>query len=342
VLDGLQFIQGESNETYSRLYARLPIAAIAESQTAREAADVAVGTQLAAAAGFTLRGEVSGPFSVRGHTLPATSVFTPLSTAADDAISVAADATAISVEAMVPDPCYWSPRAPLQYRASLAVCDARGEVVQKRTFNVGLRMAGVRRSSFFFNGERWVLRGVVAETAALAEFDNQPENRDALLEELDAWREAKTSLCIRCTGGPLPTALLEAASEQGVIVHALVDTPAIVPTLAQLRTYAAVAFAAVRDSASLDASTLRQVAPNMVLSQWLQPGDETAAWAQALFLDASSPELAGPVAAAAELPVIAFRNTAQADLAAVRAGCDLLQRELAQSADCAGYVVWPR
>ncbi len=315
----IQLIQGESNETLARLYARL------HSQPGAPAAT-----------GLTLRGHVSGPFSGRAHTLPTTS---PFSLVGEAEAAIAGDAPGLT--ALVPDPCYWSPRSPLRYRVVLSVCDEAGQEQAKITANLGLRMAGVRGSSFFFSGERWVLRGVAADASALAEFNDEGDEQ-TLVDELEAWREAKATLCLHFTGGRFPAALLEAASEQGVVVLAMIDDATPLETLAKVSQHAAVAFAAVKDSPAVDEQSLRRAAPNQVLLQWIEPVNEPAPWAEGFFLQAEDVAAAGEFAGNQTLPVVAFRNISATSLPAARAQCDTLQRDMAPWADCAGYVVWPR
>jgi len=321
--NAIQLVQGESNDTLSRLYARLPAGYIASLAGS-------------AAGGFTLRGEVRGPFSAHGHTLPATSVF-----------EAQATSDGLLAAALIPDPCYWSPRSPMQYHVSVSLCDARGGIIEECVQHTGLRMSGARRRSFFFSGERWVMRGVVADAAALAEFDDSEESRAALADELGTWREMRASLCIACDGGPLPGALLTAASEQGVVVLAIIRHSAPLETLRNLQRYSAVAFAAVSGASEVQVETLRHASPNIVIAQIVDSDSlenaTPAPWAQALFLNAEPLEAAGQHAAAATLPVVAFRHcTAAADFAAARAQCDALQRDMARWSDCAGYVVHPQ
>jgi hypothetical protein len=81
----------------------------------------------------TLRGTLRGPFCESARTLPAEFPFYALLAAQRPA-----------AEAVVPDPCFWSPELPHLYRADLeAVCG--GHVIAEYHGEIGLRTAAPHR-----------------------------------------------------------------------------------------------------------------------------------------------------------------------------------------------------
>jgi hypothetical protein len=76
---------------------------------------------------ITIRGVLRGPFCESARTLPAEFPFHALQAAKRPA-----------AEAVVPDPCFWSPALPHFYRADLeALCD--GQVIAEYHGQLGLR-----------------------------------------------------------------------------------------------------------------------------------------------------------------------------------------------------------
>jgi beta-galactosidase/beta-glucuronidase len=76
-------------------------------------------------------GTIRGPFCVKAHTLPADYNFRDLG----DGVA----------EAIVPDPCTWSPEVPHMYRVEVtARCG--GEVVAEYRGEIGLRRSPAKRS----------------------------------------------------------------------------------------------------------------------------------------------------------------------------------------------------
>ncbi len=97
--------------------------------------------------GWQLSGHLVGPQCDFAHTLPAR-------------IPFRAERSSNSVaEAIVPDPCFWTPELPFLYRAELNL--QQGErAASRHTQTIGIRRFGNRGSAFYFDTKRFVLRGV--------------------------------------------------------------------------------------------------------------------------------------------------------------------------------------
>src|SRR6516225_4867325 len=88
---------GEANEAEARVYARLPSAVPLD--------------------GYQLTGRLIGPECCFAKTLPATIPFVDRG-----------PGNGLLTEAIVPDPCFWTPELPFLYRAIVEVCFSRSVV----------------------------------------------------------------------------------------------------------------------------------------------------------------------------------------------------------------------
>ena len=70
----------------------------------------------ARAEGDALRGHVTGPFCDRAQTLPATLPLRAIE-----------HGDQLLAEAVVPDPCFWTPELPFQYRVQIEIGDEKFE-----------------------------------------------------------------------------------------------------------------------------------------------------------------------------------------------------------------------
>jgi beta-galactosidase/beta-glucuronidase len=94
--------------------------------------------------GTELRGTIRGPFCENSRTLPAEIPFRALKT-------VDTAAAMVEAEALVTDPCLWSPELPHIYQVDIeAVCDAR--IVAEYHGTIGLRRLSPRRPVDFAPG----------------------------------------------------------------------------------------------------------------------------------------------------------------------------------------------
>jgi hypothetical protein len=260
-------------------------------------------------AGLTLVGQVRGPRCKLAETLPLTS---PL-------IDLGPGPTLLA-QALVPDPVFWSPDLPAIYDVTVNLL--RGtELIASARREIGLRSLGVRGRNLFLNGKRWVLRGVSAASANSRRITDWHDAAAAYLDD-DA-----------------PTAC-RAASEQGVL--AMIDVVGEHPVwrIRHLANYPSVAIC-VPDMLPADFRK-SQVAPNVILAQRLVRDVVLTrrSWADVLVVTADDVEFVREAVASFDAPIIAARyHRLRVDVAAARAACDALQRDLAPLGQFAGYVV---
>ena len=158
-LDHLELFFGAASSAEARFYARYELGDSASDRTSLE-----------------ITGQLIGPVCDFSQTLPGKHRFIEIGAGLDSQ-------RAALVQAIVPDPCFWTPELPFLYRAELQI-DCGGDVVEARR-TVGIRRLGVRGKSLFFDGKRFVLRG-------RREFTMQNEacrmflrNQDFLRRQLD-------------------------------------------------------------------------------------------------------------------------------------------------------------
>ena len=147
---------------------------------------------------WQLTGKLIGPQCAFAHTLPAHMKFAsrqgnlPLPPgegwgegAASSAPKGRSKAETLLAEAVVPDPCCWTPELPFLYRAQLELRRSRvpgvevlrapsgmpdPEVVLQVDCVLGIRRFGVRGKNFYFEGKRFVLRGVSSGTGSFLQW----------------------------------------------------------------------------------------------------------------------------------------------------------------------------
>lgn len=291
-LDALDVFYGDLTVARGYVYARLPRGPQAE--------------------GLSLGGFVRGPRCLHAQTLPLSS---PL-------VDRGPGPTLLA-QAMIPDPCFWTPDLPAVYDATVHLL--RGtEIVATAHREIGLRRLGVRGRNLALEGKRWVLRGVMAGSTT-ATFPR-------------AWHEVAAEYV---TNAP-DEALLAEASEWGAMTVVELDAgPQFGQCLRELARFPGVAMALVRGSLSADFQG-GGGAPNLLLAQRLDDAQDPqiAAWADLAFAAADDADSFARLAAAASVPVVAMRPLAQPlPLDVARAACDRLQRDLAPIGQLAGYVV---
>jgi hypothetical protein len=290
----LELFFGDANAAETRIYARLPLAGDA--------------------AGLSLSGTLTGPYCLYAATLPAT---IPL---VDQG-----PGESLLAQAIVPDPCCWSPELPMLYNARVEL--RRGaEVLQRSERTLGIRPLGARGRRLIYEGKSWVLRGVSRGVVPQA--------------PLEAWHEADTAMLIRQPDDNL----CQQASRLGVLLVAEVggDASQIAAELRRLSRWAAVGLAIVETTEPLT-KEIRALARNLLL---VQPASDStsqpAPWAHAWLLDEPSAALAGAAPSPCLVRASAERRLTIADssdFAAARRQCDALQRDLAAQAQFAGYLL---
>lgn len=261
---------------------------------------------------WTLSGTVRGPRCQFSHTLPTSFSFRD-----------AGRGSTLLAEAIVSEPCFWSPRLPSLYDVRIELC-CGGDVQQTFERSLGIRFWGTRGNSLVLEGDRWVLRGVQSANVQEAPIAD--------------WRAASAAVVVTDPSNEQ----CRMASEQGLLIVArLVSTNGIRQQLQRLGRWGAVAVAVLPAETDLPAD-VRQVAPNLLLAQWEagQQPVKPVSWAQLVFCEVTNARRFHELVQGCPLPLVAVRglNGVQS-LIAARRGCDQLQRDLAPHGDYAGYVV---
>jgi hypothetical protein len=295
-LGRLQLCVAELTPTQARILARLPLAGADDER---------------------LEGTIVGPRSIYSHTLPAKFPLRPIAAAGE-----------LLAEAILPEPCYWMPAAPLLYDVQIFV-NRGGRIVAQERRLLGLRPLVARGLRLRLADHNWVPRGV--------------HNRSIVTAELAEWHNLDTVLI---DPSP-PDDLCRQASEIGVLLMAELSgaNDHIRRELLRLSRWPAVGLAVVESPERLEPQ-IRASAPNMLLvSRLVTNATAPPAWANALLIDAHDQESLIRIAGQTSAPVLAERRLpTTASLAAARAACDTLQRDLAQGLasqgiEIAGYVV---
>ena len=292
-LSQLDVFYGDLTVTRAHVYARLP-----------RRSDGDAGS---------ISGEIRGPICLTAETLP---VSTPL-------VDLGPGPTMLA-QALVPDPCFWSPDLPAIYEVTVHL-HSGAQIVATARRQIGLRWLGARSRNFVREAKRWILRGVsTMSTTATAPRQWHEANAAYVTDQQDP------DSLVECTQyGALATVEVAGTNEQ------------IVSQLRQLSQRPAAALAIVRGEPS-NACQPREVAPNIVCAQPLRSGGDLTirSWAAAIWAEGDNPRWFGEVAARTDLPVVAVRRLIKPlPLDAARAACDALQRDLAPIGQFAGYVV---
>jgi Glycosyl hydrolases family 2 len=271
---------------------------------------------------FQLSGHLIGPTCDFAHTLPARIPFVPRKT----------DNTLLA-EAIVPDPCFWTPELPFLYRADLQLTKKQ-TVVQQHNGIVGIRRLGIRGRELNFEGKRFVLRG-----AHLTASNNSPAENDLTFVR-QTWTAAIVS--------QPPIGLCEIASRRGMLLVADLRTPsgnisssATAETVEHISQWPAVVMAIVNFDA-LPTLQRQGASRNLLIGQYLSATElpTTSEHAQIIFAEVGNVADFAQQTKICVRPVIAVRPLPQpGKIEQSRAACDVLQRDLAPYGDFAGYVV---
>jgi hypothetical protein len=262
---------------------------------------------------WSLAGQVRGPRCLLAETLP---LSVPL-------VDQGSGPTLLG-RALISDPVFWTADLPAIYDVTVNLLRG-GDVVASARREVGLRPLGVKGRFLSLAGKRWVLRGVHASST----ISTLPRH----------WHDA--AACYVAEPPAAENSFAE-ASQFGSLAVAIVVGPAdsIGQRLRELARYPAVALV-VLDSLPADVKP-RQLAPNLLLAQRVNRATEPniQPWAHLLWVENAEPASISRLAASTELPIIVSRQLQQPlPLAAARAACDALQRDLAEVGQFAGYVV---
>lgn len=294
----VELFYGEANAALARVYMR-PSGHIASPAT-------------------SISGTISGPHCIYAKTLPS-----------QFRLGAGRGVGDSLAEAILTDPCFWSPLEPYRYTARVSVTQA-GETHALAEHKFGIRRLGVRDRRVYFEGKNWVARIVECD--------------DVDFEQLPLWRDLGATLCANSPSDDL----CEAASQIGVLIIARVagDEATILNDLRRLARHAAVGIAVVvpQQMASED---LRDACPNVLLAATLRADeadpDSTPAWAHLVVVEDDRASELARRANECPLPVIARRPlskaTRSAHLDQARSACDELQAELAGRCELVGYCV---
>jgi hypothetical protein len=241
-----------------------------------------------------------------------------------------ADRNQLLLEAVIPDPCFWTPELPFLYRVQIEL--RRGaEIIERVERLVGIRRFGVRDRALSFEGKRFVLRGVRLQSEIST-------SKSQILNDAEFLRESWTALVVSSPDDEL----CESAGREGVLLIADISkTSDVADAIYRLSKWPAVVMAIVDGKAKLVAVS-REVARNLVLAQAIAAGEtmQLADWAQVAVIEvAESPALTEKIAGCS-LPIVAYRPELKpANTETARVACDRLQRDLASLGDFAGYLV---
>ena len=264
-------------------------------------------------AGWRIEGDLYGPHCSRSHTLPA-----------HYRLSDQGSGPTLLARAPLPDPCFWSAEIPALYQVTLHLCKDGAIQLQQET-SFGLRSISVQNQQI----------KLAAEPAAL-----QAIHIDKLQDwSADACREQSMALII----DQPDKALLQQASQLGVWIIAILsgDEAEIFQQLSQLVSSPAVCIGIIRGTVN-DSQRLRDIAPNLLLGQWIdKPSDLPASdWSQLLFCEFTSTDHFSNYSEGCSVPIVAVRSThgSHAVKEAV-AACQQLKKELIPVEQLAGYAI---
>lgn len=266
-----------------------------------------------------LQGRIRGPFCKYSETLPADYRCSPLASGHS------------GLQAIVPDPCFWTPELPFVYEVTVRVASVAGEQ-QTVQLPLGIRPLAVLSAALRYAGRRYVMRMV--DLAAVSESFSEP---DLLLA---ACRETGTVLLLP----QADDALFEAASREGVLLAVRVagsEPLSLKIALRRLARWPAVGMAILDERSDL-ADKLDASAANLILACRINPtiAVDPPDWAEVMLVEESQLHDGRLACESIGRPVMAIRHLAAATpIAAARALCDDLQRETAPLANLAGYIV---
>lgn len=260
----------------------------------------------------TLTGTLTGPYCDYAQTLPAKF---PLVDRGPGPYLLA--------EAIVPEPCFWTPGLPQYYLAEVQL--RRGDqVVASVQRPLGIRRLGASGRNLLFERKRYVLRGV---SKTLAPRVNLAE-----------WREAGAVMLVDKPDDQL----CAEASRLGVLLVARVPAVRLECDIRRLGQHAAVGMVIV-DGTLADAKSLHAMAPNLLFAQSFAANETIApaSWAQVAWCEVGERAHFGKRTKDCRVPMIAVSSLPadDASLVSARAACDALQAALAPQGDFAGYFV---
>ena len=256
-----------------------------------------------------ITGTVRGPYSEFAKTLTADFPLKPTAT--------------VTVEALIVEPCYWTPHMPFWYdfRLQLRLSDG---TQREEIHRAGIRRLFCEGRNIRLESKRIVLRGLR---------HNSPTEDDLRLA-----RKCETALLVNDPtpefflaanrlGVPLVVDLSEHQSIETKVFHRLDWSPAVMLVLMNLEQLTSSAIDFVRTRQCFVAA--------YVDGEIQQPNIKCDAFAVQLTSGERPPEWL----AHCNKPVIVIRKDTASEIASARTSCDRLQAELAPEFDLAGYFV---
>ncbi|HET6879167.1 MAG TPA: hypothetical protein VFI31_03365 [Pirellulales bacterium] len=299
MFETLDIFFGDANNAEARVYARLEAVALP--------------------AGCRLTGHVVGPTCEYSRTLPAKVPFAMKRNQGPDD-----EAKPLLVEAIVPDPCFWSQELPFIYRAEIEL-RVSGELLAAAERTFGIRPLGARGRRLVWEGRPWMLRA--------ADAHELPERSPA------EWRTADLAMLVE---GPGDDLCREASRLGAVLIADLTGAPErLDEELRRLSRWPAVILA-ILDAEQQLGENHRAAARNLLLAQRLTADSDSSPvlWASLLVCEEGLADAMWRHSSDVTLPIVVQRPGGWCDgLDEARRQCDLLQRDLAGRGDFAGLLI---
>jgi len=255
---------------------------------------------------WVLRGEVEGPVRAEGYMLAATFALRDLG-----------PGDTLLAGAQVVDPCTWSMKMPAKYHVSVTAENSAGES-HTAEYQIGFRSLGAKGRSFYWEKERWVPRAVTLSAEQLSNMDLADQQGNVLVVDR-------------------PTeAVCREASDHGVALAVIVqaDSPDFATEVQRLARHPAVCFAMIQGDISA-VENASDLGPNLIWLPWVDPRRPTPlpSWANGVVVDATDQKAFAGYVATCDTLVVAYRQANEDQ----RQQCDVLQKDLVEIGDFAGY-----
>ena len=291
-LENLEIFTGQTTPTESRVYARL---------ASDELPD-----------GCTLDGWIYGPSCEYARTLPAKISLHDLG-----------DGDGLLAEAVVPDPCCWTPRLPYLYEVTVRL--QRGdEILAEVQRSFGIRTLGARGSDLLLEGKRFVVRGGGGWWNSGA--------KQSADESLSSWHDSTLAMLVDSPSDEL----CRQADSTGVLLITRSSNE-----VQRLGRFASVGIVILDDEAA-SGESIGKSRSGVLLAQQIHGGGpfSVKAWADVIVCDLSHVRVEDIDLTNVHCPVLAYReDDSHPSAEDARAACDKLQRDLAPVGQFAGYLV---